>query len=267
MERRVEKIQDCMAKDSIQMVTEGVAHDFRNLLEAIRSRATMAKNLTGSVNTPQDLMCQIVQLIDQNSHVVDFLEQFADTRKCQKQVVDLNHVVEMILEHAIIYLPDIALASDLLDRSIPVAVDAEKISQAANVFLENAYHALPERQGVISVSTEIVSMVNGSCEFYGLPAGEYARLTVADNGSGMDKDILTQVFTPYYTKEKGCRAAKKGIGLTLAQNIVDSHGGTIDVWSTPGKGSAFSINLPLEKHAVELERSNFLNRMSKRRQG
>lgn len=257
MERRVEKIQDCMAEDPIQMVTEGVAHDFRNLLEAIRSRATMAKNLTGSVNRPQDLMYQIVQLIDQNSHVVDFLEQFADTRKCQKQVVDLNSVVEMILERARIYLPDIALASDLLDRSIPVAVDAEKISQAAGVFLENAYYALPERQGVISVSTEIVSMVNGSCEFYGLPSGEYARLTVADNGAGMEKDVLTQVFTPYYTKDNGWHAARKGIGLTLAQNIVDSHGGTIDVWSTPGKGSAFSINLPLEKHAVEQDPFNF----------
>nr|WP_320192035.1 ATP-binding protein [uncultured Desulfobacter sp.] len=244
MEERVEKLENGMAKDPIQMVTEGVAHDFRNLLEAIRSRATTAKNLTGSLNRAQSLMCQIVQLIDQNTHVVDLLEQFADTRKCQKQVVDLNRVVEMIFEHAGYYMPDIILEFDLLGRSIPVAVDAEKISQAAGVLLENAYQALPESKGMIIVSTDIVSMVNGSCEFYGLPAGEYARLTVADNGSGMEKDVLTQVFTPYYTGENGCYPGRKGLGLTLAQNIVDSHGGTIDIWSTPGSGSAFSINLP-----------------------
>jgi|GEM_PF-5172614 len=257
MGKGVEKIQDCMAKDPIQMVTEGVVHDFRNLLDGIRSRATMANNLTGSLNRAQDLMCQIVQLIDQNTHVVDLLERFADTRKCQKQVVDLNHVVEMILEHARLYMPDIVLELDLFDRSIPVAVDPERISQAAGVFLENAYEALPESQGKIIVSTDVVNMVNGSCEFYGLPAGEYARLTVADNGSGMEKDVLTHVFTPYYTKGKGGRAARKGLGLTLAYNIVESHGGTIDVWSTPGRGSAFSINLPLERHTMEQDLPDF----------
>lgn len=69
-----------------------------------------------------------------------------------------------------------------------MAVDAEKISRAARALSDNAHQALPERKGMIIVSTDIVNMVNGSSEFYGLPAGEYARLTVKDNGGEMEKE-------------------------------------------------------------------------------
>ncbi len=142
--------------------------------------------------------------------------------------------------------PNVVLKFNLLERTIPVAVDAEKISRAARALLDNAYQALPERKGMILVSTDIVNMVNGSCEFYGIPAGEYARLSVTDDGVGMEKDVLTQVFAPFFSGENGCYPERKGLGLTLARNIVESHGGTIDIWSTPGRGSTFSINLPLE---------------------
>ncbi|WP_320039889.1 ATP-binding protein [uncultured Desulfobacter sp.] len=148
MEEHVEKIECSMAKDPIQMVVEGVAYDFRNLLESIRSRACMALHQTALPDMAQNMTTQIIQLIDQNTILADFLEQFADTRKCNKQVVDLNRVTETIFKHAA--------------------------------------HRM-----------------------------------------------------------KGCYPERKGLGLTLARNIVDSHGGTIDIWSTPGRGSAFSINLPL----------------------
>nr|WP_321399120.1 ATP-binding protein [uncultured Desulfobacter sp.] len=193
----------------------------------------------------QNMTTQIIQLIDQNTIITDFLEQFADTRQCNKQIVDLNRVIETIFEHAACSMNDVVLKFNLFERTIQVAVDAEKISRAARALLDNAYQALLERKGMILVSTDIVNMVNGSCEFYGLPAGEYARLTVTDDGVGMEKDVLTQVFEPFFSGDKGCHPERKGLGLTLARNIVESHGGTIDIWSTPGRGSTFSINLPL----------------------
>lgn len=245
MEEHVEKIECSMVKDPIQMIAEGVAYDFRNLLESIRSRACIALHRGQLPDMAHNMTIQIVQLIDQNTIIADFLAQFADTRQCNKQVVDLNRVTETIFEDAAHCMKNVVLKFNLFEGAIPVAVDAEKISRVARALLDNAYQALPERNGMITVSTDIVNMVNGSCEFYGLPAGEYARLTVTDNGAGMEKDVLTQIFTPFFSGEKNCYPERKGLGLTLAGNIVDSHGGTIDVWSTPGYGSTFSINLPL----------------------
>lgn len=245
MKEDVEKTQDNIANDSVQMMTECVVHNVLNLLDAICGRAFMALCQAEVPDTTQTHMTQIVQLADQSAQAVDYLTQFAKTRQCNKQPVDLNRLTQNVIEHAINQMEDVVLDINLFDRPIPLMADEENISWAALALLENAYQALPERKGTIIVATDIVEMMNGSWEIYGLPMGKYARLTVTDNGVGMEKNVLTHVFTPFYSYGNDRHSVRNGLGLTLARNIVERHDGVIDIWSTPGRGSAFSIFLPL----------------------
>ncbi|NDY70641.1 hypothetical protein DO021_02160 [Desulfobacter hydrogenophilus] len=252
MEEYLEKKQVGIAQDPVQMVAGGVAHNVRNLLDAIHGKAIMALCQAEEPDATQTHMIQIVQLVDQSTQVVDYLTQFAKIRHCRKQPVDLNCLAKTVIEQTVNQMRDVIVDINLFDRPIPVAMDEDKIGQAAVAILDNAYQALHRGKGTIIIATDIIQMMNGSCDAYGLPRGKYARLTVTDNGVGMEQDVLTNVFTPFYSYGNDRHLERNGLGLTLARNIVERHDGIIDIWSTPGRGSAFSIFLPLEHQAEEI---------------
>ncbi|WP_020590086.1 ATP-binding protein [Desulfobacter curvatus] len=251
MQKYVDKQQDRIAEGAVQMVAGCVANNVQNLLEAIRGKAIMALCQAESPDATQAHMTQLVEFVDQSSSIVDYLTQFTQTRQCRKQLVDLNGIVKTVIEHAVNQMNDVVLDVNLFDCPIPVAVDKEKINRAVTALMDNAYQALPRGKGTIIVATNIVKMMNGSCDLYGLPSGKYARLTITDNGVGIEKDVLPHVFKAFYSSGNQRHSARNGLGLTLARNIVKHHGGVIDIWSTAGRGSAFSIFLPLEHRAEE----------------
>jgi len=82
-----------------------------------------------------------------------------------------------------------------------------------------------------------------------LSAGEYVRLLVSDNGMGMDKDTVSHVFDPYFTTKSLGKGS--GLGLTIVYTIVRQSGGCISLQSEPGKGSTFTIFLPVYKAGAE----------------
>jgi len=77
-----------------------------------------------------------------------------------------------------------------------------------------------------------------------IDAGHRLNITVADSGYGIDGDMLRKVFQPFFTAKK---KRGLGLGLSICDRIVKSHGGTINVSSIPGKGATFTIRLPVDK--------------------
>ena len=77
----------------------------------------------------------------------------------------------------------------------------------------------------------------------GLNAGPYARLTVADSGCGMSREVLSRVFEPFFTTRSPGEGS--GLGLSVVHGIVKSYGGAVTAYSEVGKGSTFSVFLPL----------------------
>ena len=98
--------------------------------------------------------------------------------------------------------------------------------------------------GMLDIAIEAVG-VDSDCELLGgsVRAGRYGRVTVEDTGCGMDLETLSRIFEPFFTTKEVGRGT--GLGLALVHAIVSDLGGAIDVKSTPGDGSKFSIYLPL----------------------
>jgi len=133
----------------------------------------------------------------------------------------------------------------------PVSVDYNQMKQVVVNILVNALQALKDH-GSIEISCGPSSCFQrnaayGNGKFSDMNLGRqlsmssYAWVKVADNGQGIPEDVLSKIFYPFFTtKEKG-----SGIGLAIAQKIVESHHGSIDVESKPGVGTTFTLKLPL----------------------
>jgi two-component system cell cycle sensor histidine kinase/response regulator CckA len=129
-----------------------------------------------------------------------------------------------------------SLAEDLF----PAEVDNGQIGQVIRNLVLNAREAMPQG-GVISIRAE--NVVLGPNEHPSLPPGNYVRVSIADQGVGMSKEMLLKIFDPYFsTKEKGDQRGM-GLGLTICHAIIQKHGGAITVESEPGMGSTFHIYL------------------------
>ncbi len=132
-------------------------------------------------------------------------------------------------------------------------VDAGQIGQVIRNLVLNAREAMPEG-GVISVRAE--NVVLGSHENPSLPPGDYVRVSIADQGGGIAKEVLPKIFDPYFsTKQRGDQKGM-GLGLTICHTVIQKHGGAIAVESELGVGTTFHIHLPASRKLLGEEKAS-----------
>jgi CheY-like chemotaxis protein len=131
----------------------------------------------------------------------------------------------------------------------PVRIDPIQIDQILVNLAANARDAIPDT-GSLIIHTENVPA--NMCEFYpGLPPGDYVRLTLVDNGEGMDVETQRHLFEPFYTTKAVGRGT--GLGMASVDGIVRQNGGAITVKSDVGRGTTVSVFLPRADAAVASE--------------
>ena len=135
---------------------------------------------------------------------------------------------------------EFSLAEDLW----PAEVDEGQIGQVIRNLVLNAREAMPQG-GVVSVRAE--NVVLGSHENPSLPPGDYVRVSIADQGGGIAKEVLPKIFDPYFsTKQRGDQKGM-GLGLTICHAVIQKHGGAIAVESEVGVGTTFHLYLPASR--------------------
>ncbi|MBS1582098.1 MAG: sensor histidine kinase [Bacteroidetes bacterium] len=119
-----------------------------------------------------------------------------------------------------------------------------KLNQVFMNMLNNASHAAKARHGKQGGKVDILTRLEGD---------DAVRITIRDNGTGMDKATRTRIFEPFFTtKDVG---EGTGLGLSIAQSIIEKHSGRIDVHSTPGEGTSFTITIPITQAAQAAKRA------------
>ncbi|HRZ87272.1 MAG TPA: ATP-binding protein [bacterium] len=211
-----------------------MAHEIRNPLASICGSIEMLKEQGGFDRKAQKL---VEIILKEGEHLNMIIEEFLYYTKGKPPALRAWNLVQLVSDIVAMLraLPRFAdgtvkLAWRPPERNVVVSIDADQIKQVVINMVNNAADAMPNG-GEIAVSVLAESDA----------AGRWARLTVADTGVGIPRQFLKRIFEPFFsTKDAGY-----GIGLALSQKIVENHLGTIDVWSEEGKGSRFTVSLPL----------------------
>jgi CheY-like chemotaxis protein len=157
------------------------------------------------------------------------------------QPLNLNNLVETTADMFGRTRQELVIHKELSPELPAVEVDSSQIQQVLINLLINACHAMPEG-GKIFLSTRAVHLTDWDDPNWELEPGPHVCLSVTDTGSGMDEDTVSHLFSPFFTtKEPG---QGSGLGLASAYRIMKNHRGAIQVISTPGEGSTFTLFFP-----------------------
>lgn len=210
----------------------GVAHEIRNPLSSIKGFATYLANKIKGEGPDKDAAKMIIQEVDRLNRVVSELLEFARPGSMKLKDEDINRVIERTLRLAGSDASAKGIAVHFTrNDSLPlVPVEAERLTQALlNLFL-NAIQAT-DTGGALDVSASVDRET------------DRLGVRISDTGKGMSSEVLSGIFNPYFTT----KPSGTGLGLAIVHRIVEGHGGEIKVESQPGKGTVFTILLPLTR--------------------
>jgi signal transduction histidine kinase len=237
--------------EAIGRLAGGIAHDFNNLLTAILGYGELVLERVDDPHTAAHVR-EIVRSGERAAALTRQLLALSRKQVLRPKVVSLNSIVEGMLRMLPRLLGENVRVSTRLDPALRcVRADATQIEQVILNLAVNSRDALPEG-GQLTFSTRIVEVktarVHVSAE---MSAGEYAVLTVSDDGVGMDAETRSHVFEPFFsTKEQG---KGTGLGLATVYGIVKQSGGYVWVESEVGKGTRFEIYLPVVEGPADSE--------------
>ena len=229
--------------ESIGRLAGGVAHDFNNMLQVILTHTDMAlSQVLDSQSFHTDLE-EIRKAAERSSDLTRQLLAFARKQTIIPQVLDLNDTVTGMLKMLSRLIgEDISLVWMPGSNIWPLKIDPSQIDQILANLCVNARDAIAD-VGKIIIETDNKIIDEDYCTTHMdfLP-GLYVRLSVSDNGCGMDKETSASIFEPFFTT-KGVGAGT-GLGLATVYGIVKQNNGFINVYSELDKGTTFSIYLP-----------------------
>lgn len=215
----------------------GVAHEVRNPLNSISITIQYLKDIliddqnNGSNEEAKECLDVMARQVKELDRIVEEFLQLARPTEMNLEMVDLNSFIsELMLNYtSMLEVKNIELVKTLENSSLFVKIDKDKFRQALSNIILNAIQAMPDG-GVLSISVSKDKSDNK------------AIIDIIDTGLGISQENIDRLFEPYFTtKPEGT-----GLGLSITYKIVEAHNGKIKVTSEEGKGSTFSIILPLE---------------------
>ncbi len=239
--RRLEaELLQARKMEAIGTLAGGIAHDINNILHIITGYVHLIKTRQGDGT---GYLAKISDAADRASAIVRQLLLYSRKAESRKEVIDVNeHIVTVcgLIERTIPRMVTIELRlQDGLGRILADPVQFEQIVMNLAV---NARDAMPNG-GTLFIETCGVVVSGEKARYPDLESGRYIRIRVTDTGCGMDEVTRSRIFDPFFTTKE----AGKGTGLGLANvyGIVKKHGGYIYCASSLGKGTSFSIFLPV----------------------
>ena len=234
--RSQQQLQQSQRMEAMGRLAGGLAHDFGNLLTVILGYSEFLLRAAGPGHPLHDDLLAIQQAGERATTLTEQLLTISSRRVVEPVVVDVADVVielEAILRRLI--GEDIDLVTRTPGQPACVRADHGQLEQIVLNLVINARHALPEG-GTVELAVDEVEVVDADRKY------DAIRLSVRDDGVGMDEDTLEHCFEPFFSTRE--RAKGTGLGLATVYGIVHQAGGTITAESALGRGTTFRVVIP-----------------------
>ena len=243
------QLQRSQRLESVGQLAGGIAHDFNNLLAVILNYAAFVRGeLPDDSGLDEDLR-EIESAAERGARLTRQLLLFSQRKASAPEVIDLNALVDGL--RGLLNRPigeHVELLSEQHDDLWRIEADPSAIEQVLVNLVVNARDAVGEG-GTVTISTANVVLEHDAAEPLSLAAGRYVRLTVADDGVGMDAETLRRALEPFYTTKPSGQGT--GLGLATVDRIVTQCGGALSIASQPGRGTTVAAYLPVTDEPVD----------------
>jgi len=239
-----EQLRQTQKMECIGQLASGVAHDFNNVITAIIGFASLIAMKAQDADQVRTIACEINGCCERAADLVRSLSTFSRKQELLPQLTDLNEVLnrdDTLLRRLI--GNSVRMNTELAREKLIIKADRTQIDQVIMNLVANARDAMPDG-GSLTVGTGRFDAREEDVQS-GLvaKAGQYILLTVQDTGTGMDETIKQKIFEPFFTTKETGKGT--GLGLSIVYGIVKQHNGAIKVRSELGKGTQFTLYLPM----------------------
>jgi PAS domain S-box-containing protein len=244
------RLQQSQKMESIGTLAGGIAHDFNNILSPILGYAEMLLEDVPEGSPIRNSLNQIYTSALRAKNLVKQILTFSRQDSNELTLMKMQPIVKEALKLIRSTIPTtIGIKQDINPDCGIIKADPTQIHQIVMNLTTNAYHAMEETGGKLTVSLKQMEFGTFDLINPNMEPGVYVCLTVADTGVGMDKSLTDKIFDPFFTTKAIGKGT--GMGLSVVHGIVISMNGAIQVYSEPGKGTQFHVYFPIEKKPFE----------------
>jgi PAS domain S-box-containing protein len=238
------RIAQTQKLEAIGTLAGGIAHDFNNILMAILGYSGLALSEVSAGTPLRDKLQSIYEAGNRAAELTRQILAFSRPTLQVRNVVAVSPIVREVLKLMRASLPSTIEIRESLASKAAVLAEPAQIHQVLMNLCTNAGLAMRDAGGVLDVSlSEAEFDASALRPYQGTSPGSFVVIAVRDSGVGMAREILDRIFDPFFTTRPPGEGS--GMGLSVVHGIVRSHGGFLTVRSEPGKGSEFSVHLPV----------------------
>lgn len=240
----LEKLALARQMEALSSLAGGIAHDFNNLLTGILGNASVIRTVTAQDSEVSDLARGVEESAELAARLTQRLLALVRGQAPHRRLLDMGALVKETLHLLTRVIPEgIEVQTDIDETVPPALADESQLQQAVLNLCINARDAMLAHSGggVLKLSVR-AGLLSKPLDDGGSAEEPAVILRVTDTGPGVPDNLRRRIFDPFFTTKGLGRGM--GLGLSSVYNLVDTHGGTVDVNHAPGGGAQFSIKLP-----------------------
>jgi signal transduction histidine kinase/CheY-like chemotaxis protein/predicted hydrocarbon binding protein len=240
-ERVERQLRQSHKLEAVGRLAGGIAHDFNNLMAVVLGNGSVLRARLAADDPNAQLVDDVIAAAQRAAGLTKQLLAFGRTQAQKRERIDLR---DLVAETSRMLSPilgeEIELSLDMRDEPACIEADRTQIDQVIVNLALNARDAMPDG-GTLVIAVDRVHVDQSRGQELQVESGPYVRLTVRDQGVGMDDETVQHIFDPFFTTKE---AGGNGMGLSTVYGVVRQSGGGIAVQTTRGSGTTFEVFLP-----------------------
>ncbi len=230
--------------ETIGTLAGGIAHDFNNILTPILGYAEMGIMSLSNEDPLGEYFSEIMLAAQRAQQLVAQIMTFSKAEEGELTVVNVQAVISEALKLIRPLIPVTITIEQHFEFCRNILADSSKLHQVILNLCTNAFHAMEQSMGVLTIDLREDTLDGRMIKLFSeLDKARYVRITISDTGCGMDERTREHIFEPFFTTKPANKGT--GLGLSVVHGIIKSFGGRISIESKPGKGTTFTIYLPV----------------------